>query len=101
DVGVDVGNACFGDLGQQAVDVISLDVDPAAVHGRILTQRLLTSRHSRCSISISRYSRARERRLGEMMRPSDHRATKMLNDAHIGLLRGRRKPAPRPAPRAN
>jgi hypothetical protein len=36
-----------------------------------------------------------------MMRPSDHQLTKILNDAHVELLRGRRKPAPRRAPRAN
>jgi hypothetical protein len=34
-----------------------------------------------------------------MMRPSDHQTTKILSDAHVELLRGRRKPAPRPAPR--
>jgi len=36
-----------------------------------------------------------------MMRPSDHLSTKILNDAHVELLRGRRRPAPRKAPRAN
>ena len=35
------------------------------------------------------------------MRPSDHQTTKILSSAHVELLRGRRKPAPRPAPRAN
>jgi hypothetical protein len=36
-----------------------------------------------------------------MMRPSDHESNKILTDARIEVLRGRRKPAPRPAPRAN
>jgi hypothetical protein len=36
-----------------------------------------------------------------MMRPSDHLTTKILSDAHVELLRGRRKPAPKPAPRGN
>ena len=36
-----------------------------------------------------------------MMRPSDHQMSKILSDAHVEFLRGRRKPAPRPAPRAN
>jgi hypothetical protein len=36
-----------------------------------------------------------------MMRPSDHQMTKILSDAHVELLRGRRKRAPRPTPRAN
>jgi hypothetical protein len=36
-----------------------------------------------------------------MIRPSDHVMTKMLSDAHVELLRGRRKPTPRPAPRGN
>jgi hypothetical protein len=27
--------------------------------------------------------------------------TKMLSDAHVELLRGKRRPAPRPAPRGN
>jgi hypothetical protein len=36
-----------------------------------------------------------------MMRPSDHLSTKLIHDAHVELLRGRRKPAPRRAPRAN
>jgi hypothetical protein len=35
-----------------------------------------------------------------MMRPSDHQTTKILSDAHVELLRGRRKPAPRKAPRS-
>lgn len=36
-----------------------------------------------------------------MMRPSDHTTTKILSDAHVELLRGRRKPPLRPAPRGN
>jgi hypothetical protein len=36
-----------------------------------------------------------------MMMPSDHVTTKILSDAHVELLRGRRKPAPKPAPRGN
>jgi hypothetical protein len=36
-----------------------------------------------------------------MMSPSDHLTTKILSDAHVELLRGRRKPAPKPAPRGN
>jgi hypothetical protein len=36
-----------------------------------------------------------------MIRPSDHQITKILSDAHVEQLRGRRKPAPRPAPRSN
>jgi hypothetical protein len=36
-----------------------------------------------------------------MMRPSDHQMTKILSDAHVELLRGRRKPTPRKAPRSN
>jgi hypothetical protein len=36
-----------------------------------------------------------------MMRPSDHQVTKILSDAHVELLRGRRKPTPRKAPRGN
>jgi hypothetical protein len=36
-----------------------------------------------------------------MMRPSDHQTTKILSDAHLELLRGRRRPRPRPAPRGN
>jgi hypothetical protein len=35
------------------------------------------------------------------MRPSDHLSTKILSDARVEFLRGRRKPAPRPTPRAN
>jgi hypothetical protein len=35
-----------------------------------------------------------------MMRPSDHQTTKILSDAHVELLRGRRKPTPRKAPRS-
>ena len=36
-----------------------------------------------------------------MYRPSDPVVTKIVSDAHIELLRGGRKPAPRKAPRAN
>jgi hypothetical protein len=36
-----------------------------------------------------------------MIRPSDHQLTKILSDAHVELLRGRRKPTPRKAPRSN
>jgi hypothetical protein len=36
-----------------------------------------------------------------MMRPSDHLSTKLIHDAHVELLRGRRKPALRRTPRAN
>jgi hypothetical protein len=36
-----------------------------------------------------------------MMRPSDHVMTKILSEAHVELLRGRRKPSPRRAPRGN
>jgi hypothetical protein len=36
-----------------------------------------------------------------MVRPSDHQLTKFLTDAHVELLRGRRKPTPRKAPRSN
>jgi hypothetical protein len=36
-----------------------------------------------------------------MMRPSDHQTTKILSDAHVELLRGRRKPTLRKAPRGN
>jgi len=36
-----------------------------------------------------------------MMRPSDAVTTKILSDAHVELLRGRRKPPLRPTPRAN
>lgn len=35
-----------------------------------------------------------------MMRPSDHQLTKILSDAHVELLRGRRRPMPRKAPRS-
>jgi hypothetical protein len=35
------------------------------------------------------------------MRPSDAATTKILSDAHVEFLRGKRKPQPRPAPRAN
>jgi hypothetical protein len=36
-----------------------------------------------------------------MLRPSDHQMIKILSDAHVELLRGRRKPTPRKAPRGN
>ena len=36
-----------------------------------------------------------------MFRPSDPVTTKFVSDAHVELLRGSRKPAPRKAPRAN
>lgn len=36
-----------------------------------------------------------------MMRPSDHNATKLIHDAHIELLRGRRRPPLRRSPREN
>ncbi len=36
-----------------------------------------------------------------MFRPSDPISTKLLTEAHIEFLRGRRKPAPRPSPRGN
>lgn len=35
------------------------------------------------------------------MRPSEHQMTKILSDGHVELLRGRRKPTLRPAPRSN
>jgi hypothetical protein len=35
------------------------------------------------------------------MRPSDHLSMKLIHDAHVELLRGRRRPALRRAPRAN
>ena len=35
------------------------------------------------------------------MRPSDPIITKMITDAHIELLRGRRKPPQRPSARGN
>jgi hypothetical protein len=35
------------------------------------------------------------------MRPSDPVTTKILSDAHIELLRGRRKPPKRPSARGN
>jgi hypothetical protein len=36
-----------------------------------------------------------------MMRPSDHQTIKILSDAHVELLRGKRKPTLRTAPRGN
>jgi hypothetical protein len=36
-----------------------------------------------------------------MLRPSDAVTTKILSDAHVELLRGRRKPPLRRTPRAN
>jgi hypothetical protein len=36
-----------------------------------------------------------------MMRPSDHVTTKLIHDAHVELLRGRRRPVVRKSPRAN
>jgi hypothetical protein len=36
-----------------------------------------------------------------MMRPSDHVTTKILSDAHVEHLRGRRAPARRKTARAN
>jgi hypothetical protein len=36
-----------------------------------------------------------------MLRPSNHQITKILSDAHVELLRGRRRPTPRKAPRGN
>jgi len=35
------------------------------------------------------------------LRPSDAVTTKILSDAHVELLRGRRKPPLRPTPRSN
>ncbi len=35
------------------------------------------------------------------MRPSDALTTKLITDAHIELLRGRRKPPRRPSARGN
>jgi len=35
------------------------------------------------------------------MRPSDHMTTKILSDAHVELLRGRRLPRPKRSARAN
>jgi hypothetical protein len=35
------------------------------------------------------------------MRPSDALSTKLITDAHIELLRGRRKPPRRPSARGN
>jgi hypothetical protein len=35
------------------------------------------------------------------MRPSDPVTTKILSDAHVELLRGRRKPPKRPSARGN
>jgi hypothetical protein len=35
------------------------------------------------------------------MRPSDPSVTKMISDAHLELLRGRRKPKLRPSARSN
>jgi hypothetical protein len=36
-----------------------------------------------------------------LFRPSDHLTTKILSEAHVELLRGRRRPTPRKAPRGN
>ena len=36
-----------------------------------------------------------------MLRPSDPNVTKIVSDAHVELLRGRRRPARAKAPRAN
>jgi hypothetical protein len=36
-----------------------------------------------------------------LIRPSDPMTTKILSDAHVELLRGRRRPTPRKAPRGN
>jgi hypothetical protein len=36
-----------------------------------------------------------------MLRPSDPVTTKLLTEAHVELLRGRRRPSPPKAPRGN
>ena len=36
-----------------------------------------------------------------MLRPSDSMSTKILSDAHVEMLRGRRKPPLRRTPRSN